>query len=646
MAMESPVSFTSYPSKLQHVGEGQAAGAAGRRGASEMADSNCALQSKPVASVGAEENGHSEPREKEEEAVMGEGRAQAPCGLMSSLSSPGSTADRNSSLPQLVQAQCKINSIGNLGEAIPAPSIDAAAPAALTVQAKGVPEPWNHGITETPDLVIEVAGQRLQAHRSVLAEKSDYFRARASRDTLRIKGVSATALELLLGYLYTGGLEVRPEGLAELIAAAELLQLPCAVQCAADSLRRQLSLGNCYHVLSLAKRHRLAALRDASYSFMSDHFLQVLRDPTVYGRLTGLERELVLRRRTEAGPRCLVLAELSGIAPAPGSSSRPPSRESSRPQSPAAGEDEEQPEEEEDRPHFIYHYSEAEGGCWKPLTRLPAEAVSRGGATCVLYNYVVVAGGVRGYGPSARASDHVCCYNPATGTWSTLRPLRQPRAQLQLLTLDDCLYAVGGECLFSVERYDPRMDRWTAAAPLPRGAFAVAHEAAACSGEIYVSGGSLSYRLLKYEPRRDEWQECPGIQGHQRSSGMAAHAGSLYRFDTGRGGSQGQRQQGVLVSRYNALAKRWSQCASLSPGPTAAAPLPFRCAALDGVIYCVNRAGALRFRPPPLEGGEGGFDPEPLPVPCSSKGVLVPLVLSLPEQCRADSAEQPQASRH
>nr|XP_033795493.1 kelch repeat and BTB domain-containing protein 11 [Geotrypetes seraphini]XP_033795494.1 kelch repeat and BTB domain-containing protein 11 [Geotrypetes seraphini]XP_033795495.1 kelch repeat and BTB domain-containing protein 11 [Geotrypetes seraphini]XP_033795497.1 kelch repeat and BTB domain-containing protein 11 [Geotrypetes seraphini]XP_033795498.1 kelch repeat and BTB domain-containing protein 11 [Geotrypetes seraphini]XP_033795499.1 kelch repeat and BTB domain-containing protein 11 [Geot len=635
MAMESPVSFAAYPSKLQHVGENQ--DGAADHSASEMGDSSCTLHPKPMASSKTEENGHSEP---EEEGAIGD-EGQVSYGLSSTpCFSAVPPVARNSSLQQhqMVQNRCDVAS--NPKEAIQASVTDAA------VQIKGIQDPWNQGIAETPDLVIEVAGRRLHAHRSVLAEKSDYFRARASRDTLRIKGVSAAALELLLGYLYTGHLEVQPEELAELIAAAELLQLPCAVQCAAESLRRQLSLNNCYHVLSLAKRHRLAALRDATYNFMSDHFLEVLHDPTIYGHLTGSERELILRRRTEVGPRCLLLVELSGIAPTHGSSSRPPSRESSRPQSPALEEDEEQPEEEEDRPHFIYRYSEVEGGnsCWKPVTCLPAEAVARGSATCVLFNYVVVAGGVRGHGSSARASDHVCCYNPATDTWSTLRPLRQPRAQLQLLALDDCLYAVGGECLFSVERYDPRMDRWTAAAPLPRGAFAVAHEAAACNGEIYVSGGSLSYRLLKYEPRRDQWHECPGIQGHQRSSGMAAHAGSLYRFDTGRGGSQGQRQQGMFVSRYNALAKRWSQCGTLNPGP-AIGRLPFRCISLDGIIYCVSRFGALRFHPPPLEGGDGCFDPEPLPVPLGSKGVLVPLVLSFPEQGRADPVEQQPLSR-
>lgn len=53
-----------------------------------------------------------------------------------------------------------------------------------------------------PDLLIEVSGRRLRAHKAVLAARSDYFRARASRDVLRVQGVGWAALRLLLAYAY------------------------------------------------------------------------------------------------------------------------------------------------------------------------------------------------------------------------------------------------------------------------------------------------------------------------------------------------------------------------------------------------------------------------------------------------------------
>ncbi|XP_044516856.1 kelch repeat and BTB domain-containing protein 11 [Gracilinanus agilis] len=526
--------------------------------------------------------------------------------------------------------------------------------------------PAGGALREEPDLVIEVAGHRIQAHKSVLAAKSDYFRARSSREILRVKGVSYSALRLLVDYLYTGHMgEVKQDNVAEVIAGARFLQMPCALQCATDAMRAQLTLGNCYQVLSLAKQQRLSELREAAYRFMSDHYLQVLREPSVYGRLTGSERDLILQRRMEAGRSCLLVAEINDVFERVGS--RPQSRESSRPQSPSAsvlspGEQPPTPppapalaSSEEEGSHsdsVIYYYQEADKE-WKVLTRLPEGANAKGCAMCVLYNYLFLAGGILQGGPEGRArlSDKVFCYNPVTDTWTTVRSLSQPRSQLKLLALDGYLYAVGGECLFSVERYDPRTDRWSTVAPLPKGGFAVAHEATTCNGEIYVSGGSLFYRLLKYDPRRDEWQECPCSSSRKRSADMVALKGFIYRFDlcgargepvAGTSASSGSG--GVNVFRYHCLAKRWSQCASnLRPPGEPSGLQPFRCAALDGTIYCVNRSGAWRFSlseegEPGEDGGQKGvFEQEQLKPPFDARGVLFPFVLTLPE--RQDKGE-------
>ncbi|KAM3675617.1 kelch repeat and BTB domain-containing protein 11 [Ammospiza nelsoni] len=490
---------------------------------------------------------------------------------------------------------------------------------------------------EEPDLVIEVSGRRIRAHKSVLAAKSDYFRARASRDVLRVKGVSYGALRLLIDYVYTARMgEVRHDNLAEVVSGARVLQMPCALHCAAEAMRAQLCLGNCYQLLCLAKKQRLAELREAAYRFMSDHYLEVLREPSVYGRLSGAERDLILQQRMDAGRPCLLVAEVSDAFERPGGGSRPQSRESSRPQSPSSVVS------LEESGSLIHYYQEGSGE-WRVLTRLPEEANAKGCAMCVLHNYLFLAGGIVtgpvGAEPRARLSDKVFCYNPLTDTWSQVRPLAQPRSQLKLLALDGYLYAVGGECLFTVERYDPRADRWSPVAPLPKGAFAVAHEATTCNGEIYVSGGSLFYRLLKYDPKRDEWQECPYNSSRRRSADMVAFKSFIYRFDvsSGRGGEQGPGTGGgVEVFRYNTVAKCWSQCASLRPsgGPVQ----PFRCAPLGNTIYCVNRTGTLRFSlaqdgEVEADGGlKGTFDGELLKAPLDAKGVLLPFVLTLPER--------------
>ncbi|XP_078398027.1 kelch repeat and BTB domain-containing protein 11 [Cetorhinus maximus] len=506
-----------------------------------------------------------------------------------------------------------------------------------------------------PDLVIEVAGRRIRAHKAVLAERSDFFRARLSRQFLSLRGLSFEALRLLLDYSYGAGMAARADNAAELIAGAQYLQMPCAVHSAVDSLKGQLELGNCLELLGLAKRQRLPELREAAYKFMSDHYLQVLREPAVYGRLSGAERELILKRRTAqaeaqarggasssssagAGERCLVLADVNEVyeRPSPGAS-RPVSREGSRSQSPEPGSPE-LPEAAGPARWLYRHDPTADQ--WQRLSPIPeAAADTRGCGLCTLYNYLFVAGGIRGSGPRARPSDRVFSYNPATGEWAELRPMRQARSQLKLVALDGQLYAIGGECLFSVERYDPRADRWSPAAPLPRGGFAVAHQAAACSGYIYVSGGSLFYRLLRYDPRRDEWQECPCSSSRRRSADMVALGRYLYRFDLER------ESRAIAISKYNTVARLWSECGSLLPPASSSAAAsasaspsqPFRCALMGRDIYCVNRACILRFTL--TEEDEDQTGPRPAPFqsrelqPCvEGKGLLFPVFLTFPDR--------------
>ncbi|XP_018430467.1 PREDICTED: kelch repeat and BTB domain-containing protein 11 [Nanorana parkeri] len=473
-----------------------------------------------------------------------------------------------------------------------------------------------------PDLVIEVTGgQRIRAHKSVLAEKSDYFRARSSRDILKIKGVSYKTLQLLVDYIYSMKLEVKQDNVVEVISGAKFLQIPCAVQCAMDSMRAQITLKNCYQVLYIAKKQRLNELKEAAYKFMSDNFLQVLRDPAVYGRLTGAERDLILQRRMD-GKQYLVVAEINDAFERLSSSSRPPSRESSRPQSPSSVVS----LEDDATTYQVQCYNESTGR-WRSLTKLPEEVNTKGCGICVLYNYLFLAGGIKGSGQKAKLSDQVFCYNPLTDSWEKIRPLTQPRSQLKLLALDGYLYAIGGECLFTVEKYDPRLDRWSPVAPLPKGAFAVAHEATTCNGEIYVSGGTLFYRLLKYDPKRNEWQECPYNNSRRRSAGMVSHKGCIYRFDV-------SREHGLSVFTYNSMARHWSEGVNLRPGPGPPTPsLPFRCTVIGSNIFCINRAITIKLPlPPEGSGGEmWNCEPELSHSPEEAKGVLYPFVLYLAE---------------
>ncbi|XP_028997749.1 kelch repeat and BTB domain-containing protein 11-like [Betta splendens] len=353
---------------------------------------------------------------------------------------------------------------------------------------------------------------------------------------------------------------------------------------------QQISAENCYDLLTKAKSEGADDAKQRVYRFMSDHYLHVLRSPA-YGRLTAGERDLILNRRME-GTKVLAVAETCEV------------------------NERESPEDARQRRVLCLR---PDARRWEVLTCLPEEIPARGSGMCAMYNYLFVAGGIRAHGDGrSEASDRVFCYNPRTGTWSQVRPLAQPRCQLRLVPMDGHLYAIGGECLFTVERYDPRADRWSPVAPLPKGSFAVAHEATSCGGELFVSGGSLFYRLLRYDSRRDEWEECPFNESRRRSSDMVAHRSLIYRFDVERE----RERAGVTVYKYNTVAKAWHG-GERFPLEN---PRPFRCAVLEERIYCVNRSHTLQFE---VREQREGFLPQALPPPAEARGALVPVVLCL-----------------
>uniref|UniRef100_A0A4X2KC24 Kelch domain containing 7A n=1 Tax=Vombatus ursinus TaxID=29139 RepID=A0A4X2KC24_VOMUR len=361
----------------------------------------------------------------------------------------------------------------------------------------------------------------------------------------------------------------------ELVSGTNFFQLPLVPGAAQNT---HLDLGNCYEVLKLAKREKLDVLKEAAYKVMSDNYLQVLQSPDIYGRLSGAERELILQRRLQ-GRKYLVVADVC-------------------------------PQEGTGR---LCAYNN-ERDAWWPLASLPPEATSRGCAVCSLFNYLFVVAGCQRVG--GQASNRMFCYNPLTGIWREMCPLNQARPHCKLVVLDGYVYAIGGECLYTVERYDPRQDRWTFVAPLPNDTFALAHTATACDGEIYVTGGTLRYLLLRYSGQEGRWRASPAAGSKDRTAEMAAVNGFLYRFDL-------NRSLGIGVYRCSARARLWYECATYRVHYPAA----FQCAVVGNLIHCVGRQFHLCFladyvSPRFLSNELQGFP--------SPRGTLIPTALVLP----------------
>ncbi|KAL8198199.1 UNVERIFIED_CONTAM: hypothetical protein K2H54_000747 [Gekko kuhli] len=429
-----------------------------------------------------------------------------------------------------------------------------------------------HQIAENPELQVQMEG---------------FGAGKSGCGTPDISPACSHSASSLVGSLQSLEADTMVEPTVKLVAGARFFHIPLNSD---SSIDVHLDLGNCYEVLCMAKKQKLESVQEAAYKVMSENYLQVLRTHAIYGRLNALERDLILQRRMR-GKKYVAVADISS----------------------------------QDHSHSACRlcYYDDQGDTWHPLTHVPMEAVSRGCAVCNMFNYLFVVAGCEGRGKNQKPSNRVFCYNPLTNIWREICPLNQARPHCKLVALDGCLYAIGGECLYTVERYDPRMDRWTFAAPLPNDTFAVAHTATVCDGEIYVTGGTLRYMLLRYISRSDTWKVSLTGGSKDRTTEMVTINGFIYRFDL-------NRSMGISVYRCSAKAKLWYECAT-HPMPF---PACFQCAVVDNLVYCISRQFNIRFLADYVSPRFGTKELQNFPSP---RGTLFPTTLVLPDRGAAQT---------
>uniref|UniRef100_A0A3Q2WTE8 Kelch domain containing 7A n=2 Tax=Haplochromini TaxID=319058 RepID=A0A3Q2WTE8_HAPBU len=347
-----------------------------------------------------------------------------------------------------------------------------------------------------------------------------------------------------------------------------------------EVLKSKLDLGNCLETLCLAKKHGQTSLQKAALGVMSDNYLHVLRDPSLYGRLMAGEREQIQRQRMR-GKRFVMVADM-------------------------------------DPQDWVMYYYDDYKDTWHTLCLIPQEVISKACAMCTMDNYLFVAVGCQGTDREMTPSKRVFCYNPLTSIWKEISPMNEARPRCKLAALEGYIYAIGGECLSTVERYDPRLDRWTFVAPLPNDTFAVAHHVTVCDGELFVSGGTLKYMLLRYNPKTDTWRPSLIVGSKYKTVDIVAVGRFLYRFDV-------NPVLGVSVYRYHTVARLWYECSSKRILHCPA----FQCVAMNDTIYCVSRHFTMKFEADEIS---PAFIDEDLSILSAAKGTLFPFILSLPDK--------------
>lgn len=364
-----------------------------------------------------------------------------------------------------------------------------------------------------------------------------------------------------------------------------------------EKFKGKIDLGNCLEALDVAKKYSQTSLQQAALGVMSDNYLQVLRDPNIYGWLLAGERDQIQKQRMKG--RSFVM--VAHIHPQDGSRT-------------FGG----QTREKEQKASGAIYYYDDHTDTWHTHCPIPQEIVSKACAVCTMDNYLFVAVGCQGAHSGMTPSKRVFCFNPLTSIWKEISPMNEARPCCKLAALEGFVYAIGGECLSSVERYDPREDKWTFVAPLPNNTFAVAHQVTVSNGEIYVSGGTFKYMLLCYNPKTNSWRSSLLVGSKDKTADMVAVKRCLYRFDI-------NPILGVSVYRYHTGVRLWYKCCSrrLLRCPA------FHCVAREDTIFCISHQFTMRFLADEIS---PAFGDKHLSVLSAAKGMIFPFVLSLPDK--------------
>jgi len=194
---------------------------------------------------------------------------------------------------------------------------------------------------------------------------------------------------------------------------------------------------------------------------------------------------------------------------------------------------------------------DVENQCWRPCKPMHTERTYFGAQ--VLHSRLYLFGGQN---LEYRALCETECFDCLRGMWMAGADLNIPRRNCSSAQLDNRIYAIGGfdgsQILNHVEAFDPRMKNWMPLEPLntPRSSAAASTHA----GSVWVMGGTSGSRLRtveRYDPRANRWESNPADMIEVRSAGQACNC--LERLYVLGGTDQNQSVHSSLES-YNSEA--------------------------------------------------------------------------------------------
>ena len=135
------------------------------------------------------------------------------------------------------------------------------------------------------DVIVEVKGKEFKAHKAVLAAASPFFltllesNMRESNEHLikvELEEATASIMEDVLKYVYTGNVSVTEESAHNLIATADYLLLPGLKSLGCDFLKGILATENCFFNYYFAERYQCMNLMEECRELIKSNFSAVM----------------------------------------------------------------------------------------------------------------------------------------------------------------------------------------------------------------------------------------------------------------------------------------------------------------------------------------------------------------------------------
>lgn len=469
-----------------------------------------------------------------------------------------------------------------------------------------VGELWRQRALCDVNILVEDAEGRprvsLPAHRIILAACVPYFKAmftsdmqEATKGEVRLKDVDEAGLKAIIGFVYSGKLELTESNVQGVLSTASLLDLQNLVDACARFMTKHLAPSNCLGVRGLANAYSLKQLHQAADKYAKYHFAKVAREEE-FLRLSADEVEYFvqddqIRVESEediyvAVTRWLEHEDMEGCG--------------------HKGKEEEEGEKKEEigeekkdegRQKFIrrlynhvrfpileLNFLKSVVAHNQLVTSVPKAKVMlkealeyhQNPASLILFSdpkktqprssMMGVICVVGGSGDAGESLTDVSFFNPLEQQWKLGTKLTQHRSGLALALFGGELYAIGGadvkEPLATVEKYSPVTNAWEAVSSLNTARRSCA--AVVTRFGIFVLGGFSESVFLHsvelYNPKLDEWNYQIPMSEARSDLCAVFHDQRIYAI----GGCNSTSSQLRSVERFDLINRKWETVADMN----------------------------------------------------------------------------------